>query len=825
MRKLRKVLFYLLLSLLVILVALVLAVVLYKDRIVQRFVAEANHHLLTPVKVARIDVSWLEDFPRLSIVLTDVYVEDSQPGEYPLMTAKKISFTVDPLELYNGNYVIKGLAVSGGDATLKLNNKGESNYVITKPTGQGQSIRFELKDVSLEQTHVRYVDTQSQLDLTFSSEVLHASIFSENDLYTISGRGNVVTENLKIEGMDFFQNKSFEISTHLLYDDVKKTVIIKPTSLHLSKSQFNIEGNYSWKGKNLIDLRAVGEQTDIQTLLSLIPSRAAERLIKYQSKGDTYFRSSLKGEISANKDPFLNVEFGFKNATIFHPDYEARIEDASLTGSFATGSLSDPRQFTLVLKNVNAKLNGEAFQGNFIISNFTDPEVICNFKGKIDARSVLNFYPIENVTDVEGSLVADISLEGKVEYLKEKATAQRVSTQGNIQLKDISLTYAPKKLKLEHLNGDLQFSHNDLALSDVSGTLGHSDFLLNGFFKNVITYILFDNQPIGIETDLRSAHLDLEELLNLGFGDEEPSENEEFTFSISPNVYLNFNCDIGHLSYKKFHAVNLKGDLLVKNEIAVSRKLAFESMGGALTLSGILDAKNRKAIDLVTTAHLDKVNVDSAFYVFENFQQTFIRDTHLKGKATADVNMEMTLNEHLRLFPETLIADIGISIVEGQLNNFDPIRKLNKYVEDETLSRLRFGELHNDIHIENKTIYIPEMQIRSNATQLALSGTHTFDQVIDYKVVTPLRRKNVVDVNAEEATEKGMDGQTKLFLKITGTTDDYKVAYDTEAVKKKLVTDFKKEVQELRDAFRSKGKKKEKEVEVSKDEYFEWDNN
>ena len=65
---------------------------------------------------------------------------------------------------------------------------------------------------------------------------------------------------------------------------------------------------------------------------------------------------------------------------------------------------------------------------------------------------------------------------------------------------------------------------------------------------------------------------------------------------------------------------------------------------------------------------------------------------------------------------------------------------------------------------------------------------------------------------------------SRLFLKVTGTTDDYRIAYDTEAVKKKIVSDLKREVEELKNAFKSNGKKKEKEkeVELSKEEYFDW---
>jgi hypothetical protein len=42
-------------------------------------------------------------------------------------------------------------------------------------------------------------------------------------------------------------------------------------------------------------------------------------------------------------------------------------------------------------------------------------------------------------------------------------------------------------------------------------------------------------------------------------------------------------------------------------------------------------------------------------------------------------------------------------------------------------------------------------------------------------------------------------------------------------VKKKIVADLKKEVQELKDAFKNKGKQKKKDLELSTEE-FDWDN-
>lgn len=810
----------------VVLVTLTASVYFFKDQIINEFIREANKSLSTPVKPGKVEVSWFEDFPNLSIVFHDVYVEDSHDGQYPLMTAEIISFQLNAFEVWRGKYTIKGMQVKNSETILKIDSKGKNNYTILKQKdagSNGEAIGFELKNVKLINTKVRYSDQRASQEYIFSSARLTASIRSRNDIYNIDAEGNLTTEKLKIDKTELFNGKTFSISSKLVYDDLKKNLIINPSELVLKQSTFTVEGNYNWKDRSVIDLRATGKNTDIQTLLSLLPESAAKSFEKYQSNGDMYFNAELKGEVSRNTSPSLSVDFGFQNATLFHPDFKSRIEEANIEGSFASPRVADPAKAVLVLKNIQGKLNGEQFTANLVVDNFTDSDVILNFKGKLDAASVFDFYPVENIRDVKGSLMADVSFEGRLSWLKSKATARKTTAQGSIELQDMGLSYGKEKVSIKNLRGIMQFNNNDLALSNVSARLGNSDVLLNGFFKNVITFLLFEDQPIGIETDLTSNFLDLDELFALTFGNK-TTDVPEYEFSISRNLNLNFNCNVRALRYRRFHASDVKGDLLIKNEMAVSRNVNLKAMGGSMSFSGIVDANNKKAIDVVSTFKLNGIHIDSAFYVFENFNQNFIEDRHLRGQGDADVNMEMTLKPNLRLFPETLIADIGITIKNGQLNNFEPLKKLNKYLDDESLDRVRFSDLKNEIHIENKNIYIPQMEIRTNVTNMRISGTHTFDQRIDYRVVTPLRNIKKVSLRESEgAIEMDESGQSKLFLKITGTTDNYRVVYDTEAVKKKIINDLRQEVQELKSAFKNKGTKQQKELELEKEEYFDWE--
>ncbi|MBY0435232.1 MAG: DUF3971 domain-containing protein, partial [Cyclobacteriaceae bacterium] len=821
LKALRKIIFYTVTGLVVLLIGLLASVFLFKDRIIQQFIREANKNLGTPVKIGTIEVSAFQDFPNLAIVLYDVYIEDSHPGEYPLLTAKKVSFVLNPVEVWQGRYTIRGLQVRDSETNLRINKAGKNNYTIVKSSGEGGAVSFDLKNVKLQNSFVSYIDVSASQHHEFSSGHLLTTIRAVGDVYHIEATGDVVSEQIGIGRSVFFRKKIFDVKANVDYDDRAKSLAIQPSQLTLDKALFEVSGTYHFKDKNLLDLQTIGKDTDIQTLLSLMPETTTQNFLKYQSKGDVYFDMTLKGEISKTKDPFLSMAFGLKNVTLYHPEFQSRIENANLEGSFATPSLSRLTDAELFLKNVSATLNGDHFTGNFALRNFDDPFVNTDFKGEVNAAALLNFFPMEDFHQLSGRMKANVSLNGPVALLKKKSTAQQVRTEGTVELMDINMVVGKEKLAFKQLNGSLRFDNNDLAMSNLRGRFEKSDFLLNGFFKNIVTFLIFENQLIGIEADLTSDFLDVDHLFAVGFGTDEKGP---YRFSISPNVALNFNYNVKALRYKKFHPTSIKGDLLVKNQVAVSRNIQLNAMGGSLSLSGILDAKNPKAIDLISSAKFNGIYIDSLFYVFGNFQQDFIGYHHLKGQSYADISMEGTLDETLLLKSQSLVADVSATIKNGELNNFQPMQKLSKYLDDEGLSQLRFADLKNDIHIENKTVYIPQMEIRSNVTVIQLSGTHTFDQKIDYRVVAPLRSKKKIDPDeAFGSIEQDSKGQSKIFLKITGTTDQYDVAYDKEAVKMKISSDLKKEVQELKDAFKLKGKKKKKELELEKDEYFDWD--
>ncbi|HEV8515906.1 MAG TPA: hypothetical protein VGQ59_21645, partial [Cyclobacteriaceae bacterium] len=102
MKVAKKILFYFSLSLVVLIITFGVSVYLFRDKIIQQFIREANKSLNTPVKIGRIEVSAWQDFPYVAITFTDLYIEDSHPGIYPLLEAKTVSFYLNPIEAMQG---------------------------------------------------------------------------------------------------------------------------------------------------------------------------------------------------------------------------------------------------------------------------------------------------------------------------------------------------------------------------------------------------------------------------------------------------------------------------------------------------------------------------------------------------------------------------------------------------------------------------------------------------------------------------------------------------------------------------------------------------
>ncbi|HMU70717.1 MAG TPA: AsmA-like C-terminal region-containing protein, partial [Chitinophagales bacterium] len=106
------------------------------------------------------------------------------------------------------------------------------------------------------------------------------------------------------------------------------------------------------------------------------------------------------------------------------------------------------------------------------------------------------------------------------------------------------------------------------------------------------------------------------------------------------------------------------------------------------------------------------------------------------------------------------------------------------------LRHIKFSTLENKIEIANRQVKLPAMQIKSNAMDLYMSGTHSFDNVIDYQFRISLAdlmvRKFLGGNKQQDNYETDAEGGVNVYVSMTGTVDDPILKYNKREAKQKL---------------------------------------
>jgi hypothetical protein len=797
---------------------------------IEFFVKEANKRINTPVDVEKIEMDLWSRFPDVSIHLEQVKIHESRElaGDY-LCTADRIGISFDLLHLIFRNYTITSFSLENAVVNMLIDPSGRSNFDIFErkdSTSRNSMPELSLKKIILKNTTYNLTDRENDFLLSLNTDQLTNTLNLKGEKLSIQMEGDLHNREMKIRKNGYLKDQEIDIITDFEYGIKSRQLLFKDSDLTLNGYSYTINGNINTGKEKYIDLRIHSKGNALQAIIGLLPDRSRESLVKYKSSGDIEFNGSVRGNYGGDNRPEIRAEFSCEDVSFFYPGYKKSFKNIRFNGNFTNGPERNLKTSRLEINDFEGYIDNQKVNGDLVIHDMNNFKSRLNLAGKIDLNAFIKTFPVKPILSGNGMVDFDIILNGNLKNLK-KTYSGNLKTSGEIYLRDVELHTMYSPLVFRDFNGKFYFNNQDLGIQNFTGYVGQSDFQISGFFKNIIPYLLSRENPFRIDADLRSTYLNLNELFTLDFSKnslEKDNSDSKYHLGISPKLHINFNCDVKRADLKRFHGENISGKLLIKDQIAVVEGVSMNTMGGQLYLGGSIVSRHPVHREFMVDGLLDNIYIDSIFYVFNNFRQQFLVDKNLKGQIDAKVKTYFNLTENLKLLPSTLNADIETIIKKGQLIDFKPIQSLSKYLKNEDLSNVRFSDLQNKVQITNSTVIIPEMEIISSAYHIDVSGTHSFDQDIDYHFKIPLDQFRGSDPDERFGEIEEQDsGPPNLFLKMTGTASDYKVVYDTRAVTEKIKRDLKKEGDELKDLFRKDKNKKVKQAELEEDEYFDFE--
>jgi uncharacterized protein involved in outer membrane biogenesis len=300
--------------------------VLNKDDIIQYFVNEANKQISTPIDVGEIDISLLHQFPNISIELNNVTVSESYDENKGILgKAKRISFSFSFFDLINKNYEINGLHITEADITLKINELGLANYLILKPDSTSKGSLFRLNNITGENLNITYTDQKSDYQVIFVVREAKSNLAQMGKVMDVSVSGELVSDEIRVGKRRFLNNKNVSLETDIKIDLETKLYTFTSCNFTIDQGKFELAGNVNASEKTL-DLDFTGINTSFRTVNSLLSSDLSQYFQDYNSRGDVYFKGTVKGMYAAQNRPDVMLDFGAKNASFFHPKYKKQIE-------------------------------------------------------------------------------------------------------------------------------------------------------------------------------------------------------------------------------------------------------------------------------------------------------------------------------------------------------------------------------------------------------------------------------------------------------------------------------------------------------------------
>jgi len=785
--------------------------VLYGDKIKEGIIYALNENLNVKVEVSEMDFSIFSHFPFASVTLINIKVhepEQFESGEL-LLHAERFSLLFNVFDVMRGKYILQKTEIKSGELQIRYNENGDGNFKVWKnDTTLSNHVNLDLENILLSRVNVRYVHSKNSREYFFLIDESRMRVSMDDETISIHANADLIIEKLLSDKIPLISQKKSTVRLNLTVQNETGTYSFSDSRITVSGLDLLLNGTLV-EGDNFsdYDLTIKSDHADLISLLSVIPHKFIDNLSEFNFRGNAFFEMSIRGRAGKNSAPEIKAAFGTRNSMMKPVGNEIKLEQIHFAGNYISRNKKSGRNDVLEIKDIKASLNGKAISGYVKIENLKDPVMHIEASATADLAMLSRFFKPEIIDFMRGDIeFRNAKFSGTLSNLKTYASS------GSIVWKNGMLKLTAKPTVISNIEANLAMQKNQLKINLLSGNTSQSDFSFSGDLKNFFGYFFRKNEILSVDAAFQSSNLNLNEILEK---DKSTSRNDTiYKIRFADDISFVLRTSVDRIVFNKFEAGEVRGDVSMKNRILKADQLQFKSMEGSVLLAGTMQQLSNDSLLIKCNASINKVNTTELFYEMGNFNQQIITDKHLRGSVSAEINMNSKWSTTLQCNAQTLYADAVITIENGELINFTPMLALSKYVKGADLNDIKFSTLSNRIEIKNRQVLIPQMEINSTAMNLILSGTHSFDNIIDYHLqllLSQLLGRKVKNLNTEFGTI-GEDnlGKTRIFISMKGDASNPKFAYDSKGAKEKIASDIKKEKETLKEILKEEfGKKKD----------------
>jgi len=745
-------------SLLVIIILLIAAPFIFKDKIIAIVKEQANANLNAKVDFGDFDLSLISSFPdfrfkiqKVSIIGVDEFKDDT------LAYIGELKTDINLKSVLSGDqYQINSIVIDKARIMVKVLKGGKANYDIAKPSADtatavadtsATKFAMKLKEFKITEAFIVYDDQDGNM---------YARL--ENFNYSLNGdftQDNFVMNNLldiakttyKMDGVAYLNDVHTKMKADLDMDMPKMKFTFKENELSLNDLSFGFDGYILMPDTNIdMDLKFAAKQTEFKAILSLIPSVYSKDFASIKTSGKLALDGHAKGRYNASEMPAFGINLSIMDAMFKYPSLPKSVNNINIDVKVLnpTGVLDAT---TVDVNKFHIEMAGNPIDiVAHVKTPISDPGIKANIKGLIDLASVKDFVPLDKGDNLSGTIKADISANGNMSAIDKKEFDKfQASGSFEIDKMDYKTSTLPYEIKLNTLK--LNFTTQFVELASFDALMGKSDIKASGRIDNLLQYIFKDDLIKG-SFALNSNLMDLNELM----GPADTSAAATATtaadtaamtvFAVPANYDFNLDAKINKVLYSNLVLDNMIGNIVIRDQKVDMTNLRMNVIGGALTINGYYETTNIKKPTVGMSMKMENFDIQTTFKTFNTVQKLAPIGQYAKGMFTATLeNFKTSMNEKMEPDLNAVDARGVFKTNKVSVGGFPPFVKLGEALKIDQLKNMEVDNVNANYFIKNGRLNLEPFDVKIAGIKTNVSGSTGLDQTIDYKYKMEIPRK------------------------------------------------------------------------------------
>lgn len=674
------------------------------------------------------------NFPSLTAEIKELGVFNREPfkGEH-LFVVDRLELEVNLWDVVFGKQLrLKGITMVKPQVNVKVLPDGRANYDIAiastdtvKETGPSE-FSFGIDHWEVIDGDVLYDDASIPYRLSMKGLQHTGSGDFTQDVFDLRTHTVVDTLSTSMGKMEYLAKKRAEIDAVVSISENYTKYTFKENRAMINDFAMSFDGWLKMNPSDFgMDLTFQSPANSFKSLLSLVPGMYTSNFKNIETGGELTFGGSVKGTYSERQLPAFRVNLGVANGKFKYPDLPTSINNIGM--DLLIENKDGVVDHTVInLKKLHMDLGANPVDARLLVENLKNYKMDGNVKAKLNLGELSRMFPMEGVT-MKGMFTMDASAKGVYDSTKKVMPAT-----GSASLKDFSYTSTgnpPLTLPIAQAT----FDPKKVELSKLEGTIGRSDFKVNGRVENYLGFMM-GKETIRGTVNFNSTLLDLNEFMT---DTATPAATDTASFGVIPiptNVDFTLKSSVGTVKMMDYTLSKASGDIILRDGVANLSGLKFGMLGGQFAVNGTYNAKDVKHPKYDLDLKIEKVSISQAAHSFSIIKSY----VPIAGLVNGDFSTDFKLNGELtqKMTPNLATVNGGglVQIAQAALTKSSFVSGLSSLTSLKSANQVSLKDVLMSASITNGRFSVKPFNVKIGDYATTVSGSTGLDQSLDYSL-------------------------------------------------------------------------------------------